>query len=295
MDFKKITLVAKSDIWRYTLPSDVRNCDFSFANLCSWWFLYRTEYALVDDFLVLRFYLDGKPMYMIPVGRGELASVIRMMHEDAFRQGEEFCMVGVSDEMKKTLEEVLPGCFRYEENRNFADYIYLREELALLKGKKFQAKRNHVNHFRKEYPRYEYRDLTPELVPECLRLEEKWCMANECFEQADLWSERCSMLYALTHIEELGIVGGVLLVGEQIVAFTYGAPINGDTWDVCAEKANTEIEGVYAMINYEYVNHLPRNYVYINREEDLGLEGLRKAKLSYHPHYLLDKYIATWI
>ena len=120
-------------------------------------------------------------------------------------------------------------------------------------------------------------------------------MANECFEQADLWSERCSMLYALTHIEELGIVGGVLLVGEQIVAFTYGAPINGDTWDVCAEKANTEIEGVYAMINYEYVNHLPRNYVYINREEDLGLEGLRKAKLSYHPHYLLDKYIATWI
>ena len=135
MDFKKITLVAKSDIWRYTLPSDVRNCDFSFANLCSWWFLYRTEYALVDDFLVLRFYLDGKPMYMIPVGRGELASVIRMMHEDAFRQGEEFCMVGVSDEMKKTLEEVLPGCFRYEENRNFADYIYLREELALLKGK----------------------------------------------------------------------------------------------------------------------------------------------------------------
>ena len=96
MDFKKITLVAKSDIWRYLLPSDVRNCDFSFANLCSWWFLYRTEYALVDNFLVLRFYLEKKPVYMIPVGWGELASVIRKIHEDASLQGEEFCMAGIS-------------------------------------------------------------------------------------------------------------------------------------------------------------------------------------------------------
>lgn len=165
----------------------------------------------------------------------------------------------------------------------------------MLKGKKFLAKRNHVNHFRKEYPHYEYRNLTPELVPECLQLEEKWCKANGCYGQMALWSERCSMLYALTHCEELGILGGVLFVDGQIVAFTYGAPINSDTWDVCAEKANTDIEGSYAMINYEYVNHLPQNYVYVNREEDLGLEGLRKAKLSYQPHYLLDKYIATWI
>lgn len=100
------------------------------------------------------------------------------------------------------------------------------------------------------------------------------------------------MTAALQHMEQLDIQGGVLYVDGKIVAFTFGAPINHETFDTCVEKANTEIEGAYAMINYEFANHIPEQYIYINREEDLGLEGLRRAKLSYHPEVLLEKYVA---
>ena len=105
-------------------------------------------------------------------------------------------------------------------------------------------------------------------------------------------AERKSMTYALNHMEALGLTGGVLHANGKIAAFTYGAPINHETWDTCVEKADTGIEGSYAMINYEYANHIDEQYIYVNREEDLGLEGLRKAKLSYQPVILLEKCIA---
>lgn len=295
IEFRKISLDSREVIQGLTLRSEKRNCDFSFANLCSWSFLYQTGYAICDNSLILRFYLSGKPVYMVLLGEGDMASVIRVMYEDACRLGEELRILGVSSRMKDKLETCFPGCFIFKNDRDYADYIYLREELATLRGKKFQPKRNHLNRFYKSYPQYEYKDLTEDLIPECLRLEEKWCRANGCAEEADLRSERQSMHYALNHLKELDIKGGVLLVGGQIVAFTYGAAINYDTWDVCVEKADTEVEGSYAMINYEYVNHLPETYVYINREEDLGIDGLRKAKLSYQPHFLLEKYMAIWI
>ena len=116
--------------------------------------------------------------------------------------------------------------------------------------------------------------------------------ANDCAENQALQDERRFMTAALQHMDQLDIQGGVLYVGGKIVAFTFGAPINQETFDTCVEKADTDIEGAYAMINYEFANHIPEQYVYINREEDLGLEGLRRAKLSYHPEILLEKYVA---
>lgn len=93
-----------------------------------------------------------------------------------------------------------------------------------MKGKKYQSKRNHINKFKKQYPDYEYRLLTPELVPECLKMEEEWCRANNCDEQMALGAERRSMTFALHHMEELGLTGGVLHVNGKIAAFTYGPP-----------------------------------------------------------------------
>ena len=155
-----------------------------------------------------------------------------------------------------------------------------------------KTKRNHINKFKTLYPNYKYVDLTPELVPECIKLEEIWCRANNCEEQAELSAERTSMNFALNNMDKLGIKGGVLYVDEKIVAFTYGAIINNNTWDVCVEKADTTIPGAYPVINYEYANKLDEKFIYLNREEDLGLEGLRKAKLSYKPTILLNKIIA---
>lgn len=292
LDFKDITLTDKDIIRSFTAHSQWQNCDLSFANLCSWWFLYHTQYAVMDGFLVLRFYAGSELTYLMPVGVGDVLPVLKALLEDASSMNAPFKMQGISYGMRTQMEEMLPDAFVFKENRDYYDYIYLRESLASLAGKKLQAKRNHLNRFRKEYPQYEYKELTREQVPECLKLADEWRMQNvEGMERA-LEAEKRSMTYALTHMDELDIQGGILTVDGRLVAFTYGTPINHDTWNVCVEKADTNYEGAYAMINYEYANRIAPNYLYVNREEDLGLPGLRKAKLSYQPYLLLEKYIA---
>lgn len=290
--FKDITLQDRELIQSFTLNSHRRNCDLSFSNLCSWRFLYHTQFAVADGFLLFRFHAGGRLSYMMPVGNGDLKKVLEDIIEDARSLGESFQMLGVCVGMKEEIEAVLPGRFRFDSDRDFADYIYLREDLATLKGKKYQAKRNHINKFRKNYPHYEYKPITPELIPECLALEAQWCRANNCQEEEALLAERQSLTYALNHFESLGLLGGVLHVDGKIVAFTFGNPINNETFDVCVEKADTDIEGSYTMINCEFAQHIPEQYIYINREEDLGIEGLRKAKLSYQPEIILEKCLA---
>ena len=290
--FKEITLADRELIQSYTLNSHRRNCDLSFSNLYSWRFLYHTVYAELDGFLLLRFYAGGELAYMMPVGSGDLKAVLEAMIEDAQGEGQPFQMLGICTSMKEELEEVMPGRFEFSADRDYFDYIYLRSDLTTLKGKKYQPKRNHINRFKNTYPDYEYRELVPELVPECLKLEAEWCKTNNCAEDVALQAERRSMTAALAHFEELGLRGGVLHVNGDIVAFTFGAPINNETFDVCVEKANTDVEGAYTMINNEFALHIPEQYIYINPEEDLGLEGLRKAKLSYHPETLLEKCMA---
>lgn len=289
--FRPIELEDKARVQRYTLDSARRNCDLSFVNLYSWRFLSLTQLAEKDGFLLVRFYVDNELAYLMPVGQGDMKAIVEDLMADADRQGAPFRLLGVCADMCDELEQAFPGRFTFVSDRDYSDYIYLRSDLATLRGKKFQAKRNHINRFRSLYPDYEYQPLIPELIPECLRLESQWCKANDCAENEALQNERWSMNAALKSMDELDVTGGILRVGGKIVAFTFGAPVNHETFDTCVEKADTEIEGAYAMINYEFANHIPEQYVYINREEDLGLEGLRKAKLSYQPHTLLEKFI----
>lgn len=290
--FRDITIGDKDTITQYTMNSCRRNCDLSFSNLCSWRFLYNTQFAIVNGFLVFKFWAAGELAYMMPVGEGDLKTVLHELIEDARKEGEPFCMLGVCSCMREDLEEIMPGQFTFTADRDYADYIYLRSDLATLKGKKFQSKRNHINKFRNTYPDYEYLPITPERISECLQLEAEWCKANDCDQQEGTGNERRALVYALEHFEELGLTGGLLRVDGKIVAFTFGMPINKETFGVSVEKADTNIDGAYAMINYEFANHIPEQYIYINREEDLGIEGLRKAKLSYQPVTILEKYMA---
>lgn len=288
--FRPIELEDKARVQRYTLDSARRNCDLSFVNLYSWRFLYLTQLAEKDGFLLVRFYVDNELAYLMPVGQGDMKAIVEDLMADADRQG-----------LRSGCSESVQICttnwnrLSRDASRLFpTGIIPITSTSALtatLRGKKFRAKRNHINRFRSLYPDYEYQPLTPELIPECLRLESQWCKANDCAENEALQNERRSMNAALKSMDELDVTGGILRVGGKIVAFTFGAPVNHETFDTCVEKADTEIEGAYAMINYEFANHIPEQYVYINREEDLGLEGLRKAKLSYQPHTLLEKFI----
>lgn len=292
IDFKNITLQDKETIMAYTMKSDRRNCDLSFSNLCSWRFLYHTQFAIVDGFLLFRFWVDNDVAYMMPIGEGNLSAAIDMLINDAHSQNKHFCMLGVSSFMKQDLENIMPDRFIFTADRDYADYIYLRSDLSTLIGKKYQPKRNHINKFKNTYPDYSYSPITPDRIKECVELEAKWCKANNCDQEEGTGNEREALLYALNHFEELGLTGGILYVNNEIVAFTFGMPINHEIFGVHVEKADTHIDGAYAMINHEFAKRIPEQFTYINREEDLGIEGLRRAKLSYQPVLILEKYMA---
>ncbi|MDR1500253.1 MAG: phosphatidylglycerol lysyltransferase domain-containing protein [Tannerellaceae bacterium] len=289
--FKAISVAEREAITSFTMKSPYQNCDFSFANMCSWRFLYNSEYAIVDQMLLIRFWIedDVRPVYMCPVGEGDFSVAIGLLEEDSLSMGHPLRMLGITPAGKKVIEEAFPGGFRFIPNRDYFDYIYLREDLINLQGKKYQPKRNHINKFNKLY-RYEYLPITPELVSECLILECKWYKANRTDEDAqELSHERRSLTFALQNAEGLGLTGGAICVDGQIAAFSFGSPINGNTFGVHVEKGDIRYDGIYSVMNREFASRVPSRYIYMNREEDLGIPGLRKAKESYRPAILLEK------
>lgn len=292
LQFRPITVEDKALIIPFTFASGLQNCDLAFSNMCSWRFLYDSEYAIYKNQLLIRFWIEGKKRvaYMRPIGEGDFREAVNLLEEDSLKQGHPLCLLGVTPVSKKLLNETFPDEFIYIVERDYFDYIYLREELATLKGKKFQQKRNHINKFKKQYA-YEYLPLTPEIIPDCLAFESQWYqVANLSGKDAEeLAVERQSMIFALTHFRELGLHGGAIRIENKIVAFTFGSPINPNTFGVHVEKADTNFDGSYTIINQEFAAHLPEQYIYLNREEDLGISGLRKAKLSYNPTILLEK------
>lgn len=310
--FCDVTAADKSVIRQFTICNERRNCDLSVANLVSWRFLYNTQYAIVNDYLVFRFYAGHHLAYMMPVPRPKpkadgtpgleacdecSVDVIRAIREDSIAMGHPFLMLGVCNRMRDVIERSFPGMFDIRPDRDRADYIYLRERLATLSGKKLQAKRNHTNRFRAAYPDCEYRELTADMIPQCIALEKQWRRVskddNEEQPDGELSAELRSMTRAFNRWDELELRGGTVWVDGRLVAFTFGCPINHDTFDVCVEKADVSYEGSFAIINQEFARHLPEQYVYVNREEDMGDEGLRQAKLSYRPEMLLEKNVVT--
>ncbi|MDR2146175.1 MAG: phosphatidylglycerol lysyltransferase domain-containing protein [Tannerella sp.] len=293
MDFKPITIADKEIITNITYKNDFMNCDFAFSNMCSWCFLYDSEYATEDDFLFIRFHVTNRAhfhwAYMFPIGKGDIRLAINKIEEDAEALQTSFLLLGITPDCKELLEELFPEKFTYKAERNYFDYIYLREDLQFLKGKKLQSKRNHINKFNKLY-QYSCIPITREIAPQCMELEQVWLRANISDDDREaLANERRSMSFALNHFEELGLFGYAIVVDNKIIAFSYGSKINHNTFGVHAEKADINYEGVFSVVNQELVSQLPEEFIYINREEDLGISGLRKSKLSYNPYILLEK------
>ena len=291
--FHPLDLTDMASVRQRVKDTECRNCDLNFLNLFSWRFFYDTEIAIHNDHLLFRFKADGHRAYLAPVGESDWKDVVPALLDDAARDGHPFLMLGVCEHSLKKLEETMPGYFYANADRRYTDYIYDRQSLATLAGKKLQPKRNFANRFARLYPNHTYASLTPEDIEECLELHATWTEAKGKEDDAGRYTyeaERKSLLRVMEHWNELDACGGVLRVNRQMVAFTYGAPVNHDTFDVCMEKADTNFEGAFAFINRSFVQSLPEQFIYINREDDLGIPGLRQSKLSYHPSLLLHKY-----
>ncbi len=289
IEFKSITIGDKELITSYTLPSQEQDCDLAFANLYSWQFMTDSAYALVGNQLVIRLNhpTEGHE-YFLPFGSGNPETIIEELERMANRVGERLCLRGVTPEIQYILEQKYPSEFDYTEERDLFDYIYNRLDLMELHGKNYQPKRNHVNKFHKTYA-FTCSPLTPEHIPACLAFEADWCKRHSFNECDMIRNERRALTTAFRHWEELSLSGIVIHIDGQIVAFTFGSPINRNTFGVHYEKADIAIDGSYAAINQLFASQIPEQYEFINREEDLGISGLRQAKLSYHPTLLLPK------
>lgn len=262
------------------LQAGRRNCNYTFANLIGWQFWFNTEVCVLPDTVVLRFSICGDRAYMVCTPGNLPVELVRAMLADS---GGKLTVYGLEDSQASALStfkvQVMPLRDQY-------DYIYRRTDLAMLQGWHLQAKRNHINRFRADNPDFEYRQLTPELFDQCRRLTGIWQGEKEVSDTIS--AERQVMETVFSNWELLGMIGGSIFVNGRMVAFSYGAAVTHDTFDVCVEKADRNIEGAFAIINQQFAAHLPEQYIYLNREEDMGIPGLRKAKLSYHPEMLLS-------
>ena len=290
LPFHAVSLADKELIQAYTLCSPYQTCDFSFANLYNWSTYYHTHVAYYKNMLLVRFisHEANRPAYLMPVGDGPIAEVLHDMEQECNSNGAPLLLMGVPEAGVTLLKQTYPESLHLLTSRDYADYIYLRESLVSLSGKKLQPKRNFVNRFRAAYPNYSYEHITNANVEECIAVEAQWYASSE--RTNDLVAERTMVLQALQQRDSIGMMGGCIRANGRIVAFSMGMPINKDTFGVNIEEADANIPGAFTIINQEFARHIPTQYTYVNREEDLGIEGLRKAKLAYRPHILEQKY-----
>ena len=214
------------------------------------------------------------------------------MADDAAERGYPFRMRALSASTKEKVETLFPGRFEYVAVRDWADYIYTVRDLSELAGRKYQPKRNLISRFRSNNE-WAYENIDSGNIAECMAMNEEWCRRNGCNDTRSLQMEAEAVTAMLAHFGELGLCGGLLRVQGKVIAYTVGEPLSDDTFIVHIEKAFTEFQGAYQMINQQFLVHHAAAFQYVNREDDAGDAGLRKAKLSYHPAFLQEKYIAV--
>jgi hypothetical protein len=281
--FHPLTLIDREVMQAVTLPFGRRNCNYNFANLVGWQFWYYTEVCVLENAVVLRYTFDGQRAYMVCTSEALSLELIEALFDDS---NGDLTLIGLEDSQVAQLSMVNgQWSISVEPLRDQYDYIYRRTDLATLHGRHLDAKRNHIHRFRAEHPDFEYRPLTPEFFDECRRLTEIW--QEEKGGSDTINAEKQVMETIFSNWDTLGMIGGSIFVDGRMVAFTYGAAVTTDTYDVCVEKADRHVEGAFAIINQQFAEHLPEQYIYLNREEDMGIPGLRQAKLSYRPEILL--------
>ncbi len=308
IEYKTIGFDDLEVISNYLRWEDVQGCEWGSVNLLTW-NRFGLEYAIVKGYLVLRFIYDGQYTHTMPLppvpegvehprladaGDGCLECVIRALRDECFAHHQPFSISNLNQCGIDFLQRVFPGEFEFSGPMpERYDYICLREKIIALEGKEMRPKRQHLYQFPRFYPNHEYRPLEPALFPECLQLLQHWSDNAEAIGHIQgndsKVMERESISRVFDHWERFGAIGGALFVDGKMVAFTYGMPINGNTFDLCVEKGDIAYKGVYTVMRHEFMQRVPEQYLYINLEEDMGLPGLRRAKSSYHPAYQIQK------
>ena len=291
IEFQKLDPANKAAYDKFLLNCGQRGCEYNFANLYLWG---RQKAAFLNDSLVFFSQFNQKSVYLYPLCHGDPKQVIDAIIHDAQVRGIPCRITSLTHADCDTLEALYPDQFRFHHDRNSFDYIYNIEDLATLKGKKFQKKRNHLNKFKQLHPDYRVEPITEENISLVEDLLNRWYKQRlEADPNADFYMEQVAVYKSLRHLEELGMEGLVLMDGQACLAMTLGSPLADNTFDVQFEKAIDET--AYVAMCSSFAAHLMEKYPdlrYLNREDDLGIEGLRKSKLAYNPVTMIEKHWA---
>ena len=293
IDFQRPAPAQKEQYNDILFSGQEHGCEYSFSNLCLWG---HQKIAFLHGCAVIFSHFHGKSVYPYPVGSGDKKAAIEAILHDAQVRGIPCRITGITNADREELDRLFPGKFLICCNRDSFDYVYDINDLADLRGRKFQSKRNHFNRFCTDHPDHQVVPITKELLPLVKSFVDHWyTRRRESDPQGDYLLENLAMARAFNHFDDLGMDGIALMDEGRILAVTMGSRLSRNTFDIHFEKASEDASGAYNAINCHFARYLRLKYPeveYLNREDDLGLEGLRTAKLSYRPHHMVEKHWA---
>ena len=296
IDFRPITIDNKELYQKYLLDGKERSCEYSFANLYLWG---QQNATILHGHMALFSKFGQKCIYPYPVGNGDKKAILDAIIADAKERGILCRITSFDEEGKQTLENLYPGRFQFHYDLGNSNYVYSIDDLADLPGSKYHKKRNHCNHFRTEYPDYSVEPLSEANLLLVKDMVEDWYREKLMDDpQGDYLEEQAAINKAFGNLDALDMEGLVLFAGNEVMAVTLGSRLSDDTFDVHFEKAKGDINGAYSVINQEFAKYIRNKYPdvhFLNREDDLGIEGLRIAKQRYFPHHMKESYWADYL
>ena len=290
IDFKPFSVEDKAYYNNFLFQDESRGCEFSFCNLYLWG---RQSFATVENHIILFSQFDRRTVYPYPLGSGNVKPALDAIIADSRARGIPCRITGLVGDAANIIEELYPGKFRFHCDRSSYDYVYDINDLAELKGKKYHGKKNHLNRFVEICEGYKVLPISENTAPYAKRMAEVWYESKiKENPDGDYLMECAAIDKALRDYGRLEIEGIVIVHNDEPLAFTMASRLSNDTFDVHFEKARADVNGAYTAINYEFARYLSDKYPdvkYLNREEDMGIEGLRRAKESYKPHHMVEK------
>ncbi|MDF2838488.1 MAG: hypothetical protein K0S60_191 [Evtepia sp.] len=304
LDFKPTKVSDRQWVLPLLQAEAIPLCSYSFAALFCWQNVYEQKICRFENRLLVHANTSVGSAYLWPVGSGDPIPALRALEEDAALRGEPLRLVALMEQHRIILEQLFAGRIEIVTSRDTYDYQYEINRLADLPGKKLHAKRNHIRRFQDNCPDGMFAPLTPEDIPDCLALDQRWYeehqnRSSEGLDEADessLLQERAALVRALENFNELGLDGGLIRCNGTVLAFTLGSLLTPTVFDVHFERALADFQGAFPVVNQEFSRFIRDHYPqveYIDREEDLGQPGLRKAKLSYGPDRLVENFCAV--
>ena len=287
LEFKKVEINDIELYKKFIENTDELSCDATFINLLVWQCSYNNMIAVSDGMLFIKAGSGEKESFRLPIGP-DLKKGIELIKEYCGDRSPVF--YASEGKSFQKFKESFGDEFEFTELRDNFDYIYNRENLAELGGKKYHSKRNHINNFSKKF-NWHYERITAENIPDVKLCAKRWYEEKADKMDRHMICERDGIETILNNMETLCAKGGAIYVNGEVVAFTIGSAISDRVFNTHIEKALSDFSEGYAVINREFAKNELSGYELINREEDMGIEGLRKAKLSYNHEILLKKYI----